>query len=243
MGDKAALHVIRSDGSGHRVLIDSVADFGVYQWSRDGSLILTVITAPDGTNTIALVAAADGAVRAVHTLGTEFPELMTLSPDARYVAYDYPQAGASRDRDIFILDTHTGTHWPLAAAPGHDSSPWWSPDGRAIVFFSDRNRALSAWMVPMENGRPQAEPRIVKDDVGRVWPRGFTRDGALHYHLWTGFYRMLPAAVRSEASISLTSGSQRSMWSLDSRTAMALWKNGRITVRDVVTGTTREWAD
>jgi Tol biopolymer transport system component len=195
VGDKGSIHVIRADGSGHRVLVDDAADVNVYQWSRDGSLILAVISQPDGTNSISLVAEADGAVRRVHTLGTEFPELMTLSPDARYVAYDYPQPGSDRDRDIFVLDTHTGTQWPVAASPAQDTSPLWSPDGDAIVFFSDRNRELAAWMVPMANGRPQAEPHLVKTDVGRVWPRGFTRDGVLHYELTVGFAEVFVGAI------------------------------------------------
>ncbi len=193
--DKGALHVVRSDGSDHRVLIDSAADVGVYQWSRDGSLILVAVTAPDGTNTISLVAANDGAVRPIRAIGTGFPELMSLSPDARYVAYDYPQAPDSPDRDILILDTLTGAQWPLDATPGHDSAPLWSPDGRAIVFVSDRSRALSVWMVPMTNGRADGEPRLVKDDIGRVRPRGFTREGALHYQLWSGFAEVYTALI------------------------------------------------
>lgn len=193
--DRGELHVVRSNGSDHRVLLDSGADVGVYQWSRDGSLILVTVTAPDGTNTISLVAANDGAVRPIRTIGTAFPELMSMSPDARYVAYDYPQAPDSPDRDILIVDTLTGGQWPLEAMPGHDSAPLWSPDGRAIVFISDRSRALSAWMVAMTNGRADGEARLVKDDIGRAWPRGFTRDGALHYQLWTGFAEVYMAPI------------------------------------------------
>jgi eukaryotic-like serine/threonine-protein kinase len=194
LGYKGALHVIRADGSGHRVLIDDI-DFNVYQWSRDGSLILTAIANPDGTNSICLVAATDGAVRRVHTLGTEWPDMMTLSPDGRYVAYDYPQPGSFKDRDIFVLDTHTGAQWPVAASPAQDMSPLWSPDGRGLVFFSDRNRQNSAWMVEMQNGRSRAEARLLKHDVGRIWPRGFTRDGTLYYQLNVGFAEVYIGAI------------------------------------------------
>ena len=194
LGYKGALHVIRADGSGHRVLVDDT-DLEVYQWSRDGSVILTAMANPDGTNSICLVAATDGAVRRVHTLGTEWPEMMTLSPDGRYVAYDYPQPGSFKDRDIFVLDTHTGAQWPVAASPAQDTSPLWSPDGRGLVFFSDRNRENSAWMVEIENGRPHAEARLLKHDVGRIWPRGFTRDGTLYYQLNVGFAEVYVGAI------------------------------------------------
>ncbi len=199
LGYKGALHVVRADGSGHRVLVDDI-DFNVYQWSRDGSLILTAIANPDGTNAICLVAATDGAVRRVHTLGTEWPEMMTLSPDGRYVAYDYPQPGSFKDRDIFVLDTHTGAQWPVAESPAQDTSPLWSPDGRALVFFSDRNLENSAWMVEIENGRSHAEARLLKHAVGRIWPRGFTRDGTLYYQLTVGFAEVYVGTIEGSPS-------------------------------------------
>jgi len=47
----------------------------------------------------------------------------------------------------------------------------------------------------MTNGRVNGEPRLVKEDIGRVWPRGFTQDGALHYELRTGFAEVYLAAI------------------------------------------------
>jgi eukaryotic-like serine/threonine-protein kinase len=186
-GYKGSLHVVRSDGTEHRVLVDDAQDVNVYQWSRDGSLILSMISNADGTSSICLVAAADGAVRRLHTIGSDWPSMMTLSPDGRYVAYDHPQTNSTTDRDIFVLDTHTGNQWPVAASPAQDSDPLWSPDGDAILFFSDRNRDFDAWRVPMRNGRPVGEPELAKSAVGRVWPRGFTRDGALFADITNGF--------------------------------------------------------
>jgi Tol biopolymer transport system component len=196
---RGSLHTIRSDGSGHRVLIDSGADVGIYQWSRDGSLILAVITDTSDISTIALVAASDGAVRPLRRLDTwigAIPEMMSLSPDGRYVAYDYPESATSADRDILILDAHTGNVWPLTNSPEqNDTSPLWSPDGRSLVFLSDRSRALSVWSVAMESGRPQAEPRVVKEDVGRVWLRGFSRDGRLFFHETAGYADVYVASL------------------------------------------------
>jgi hypothetical protein len=166
-------------------------------------MLLASLSDSQGVGTIALVAAVDGAVRSLRRLSgwiNESPEHMSLSPDGRYVAYDYPEGPAAIDRAIFILDTHTGDQWPLAVAPGHDTSPVWTADGRAMVFFSDRNRTFSAWAVAMANGRPQGAPQLVKDDVGRVLARGFTRDGALHVDVVTGFGELYLSSLERGAS-------------------------------------------
>lgn len=220
--DRGSLRIIRSDGSGRRILIDSARDAFPYQWSRDGSLILAMITGEDGTQTIALVAVADGAVRPLAKLGSDIPEMMSLSPDGRYVVYDYPEAPRARDRDIFIVDAHTGTQRMLIASPGHDSFAMWAPNGREILFLSDRARAMAVLSVAVANGATTSVPRIVKDDVGRVWPRGFTRDGALHYQFTTGFAEVYVGALDGSAPAKVISPREAlsnyyPKWSLDGR--------------------------
>ena len=122
-----------------------------------------------------------------------------------------------------MLDAHTGEQWPLEASPGHDVSPLWSPDGRELVFVSDRNRSLSAWAVAMEHGRPQGAPRLVKDDLGRVRPRGFTDAGALHVDLTSGHPEVYvsrldaPAAAAAPLSPRLAFGNFYPVWSKDGR--------------------------
>ena len=68
------------------------------------------------------------------------------------------------------------------------------------MFFSDRNRILSAWTVDMDNGRPQGAPRLVKNDVGRVWVRGFTRDGTLHVAVNTGYAELYLSTLDGRSS-------------------------------------------
>ena len=190
-GRSGSLRVVRADGSGLRTLVEpgEAGDATPYQWSRDGSLLLAALVDRAGVTTIALVAAVDGAVRPIRQLSgwvNELPEQMSLSPDGRYIVYDYPESATAVDRDIFVLDAHTGEQWPLEASPGHDVSPFWTPDGREVVFVSDRNRSHSAWAVAMDHGRPQGARRLVKDDLGRVRPRGFTDAGVLHVDLTSG---------------------------------------------------------
>ncbi len=194
-----SLRVVRADGSLPRVLIDAPGDVWVHQWSRDGAMILVLVAKPDRPNSVALVAASDGGVREIRQIGSTVPERMSLSPDGRYIAYDGPSRPGAAERDIYILDAHTGTQWELERSPGDDTAPFWSPDGRALVFLSDRNRNASLWSVAVEHGRAQGAPSLIKDDVGRVWLRGLTAAGALHYQLFAGFAEVYLATIDGSA--------------------------------------------
>ena len=227
-GRSGSLRIVRADGSGLRTLVepDEAGDATPYQWSRDGSMLLAALVDRAGVTTIALVAAVDGAVRPIRQLSgwvNELPQQMSLSPDGRYIAYDYPESATAVDRDIFVLDAHTGEQWPLEASPGHDVSPLWSPDGHELVFVSDRNRSLSAWAVAMEHGRPQGAPHLVQDDLGRVRPRGFTDAGVLHVDLTSGHPEVYvsrldaPAAAAVPLSPRLAFGNFYPVWSKDGR--------------------------
>jgi eukaryotic-like serine/threonine-protein kinase len=197
-GRDASLRVVATDGTAARVLVDPPGDVSAYQWSRDGSLILAALGRED-VNVLALVAARDGGIRVLRTLGSAVPRHAALSDDGRYVVYDYPERADSVDHDLYVLDAHTGDQWRLEISPGHDASPFWTPDGRAIVFESDRNRNPSLWMIPVANGRAEGAARLVKDNVGRVVLRGFTQSGALHYQLSAGFAEVYVAAVDGSA--------------------------------------------
>jgi Tol biopolymer transport system component len=195
----ASLRVVGTNGTPPRVLVDPPGHVSAYEWSRDGSMILAALGREDG-NILALVAARDGGVRALRQLGSGYPNHASLSGDGRYVVYDYPEHDGAADHDLFVLDTHTTEVWPLAASPGHDVSPFWTPDGRAVVFLSDRNRNPSIWTIPIENGRPQGASVLLKDNVGRVILRGFTQSGALHYQLSAGFAEVYVASIDAPAT-------------------------------------------
>lgn len=197
-GHDGSLRVVGTDDTPARLLVDPPGDVTTYQWSRDGSLILAALGL-DGVNVLALVAARDGGVRVLRRLGSEVPNHASLSDDGRYVVYDYPEHAAASDHDLYVLDTHTGDQWPLDVSPGHDISPFWMRDGRAVLFLSDRNRNPSIWMIPVENGRPLGAPRLVKDDIGRVVLRGLTPSGALHYQLSAGFAEVYVASIDGSA--------------------------------------------
>ncbi len=193
--NRGSLRLIRTDGTGRRDLIPAPADVRAYQFSRDGTLILALIPIDRDTNAISLVATSDGAVRRIQTIGSTMPDMMSLSPDGRYIAFDYRETDDGGDRDIFILDAHTSSLQALAPSPGEDRSPYWTPDGKGLVFVSDRNRTPSLWITPMDQGRAAGAPQMLRDDIGRSWLRGFTASGQMHYQLQAGHAEVFIASV------------------------------------------------
>ncbi|HET9110391.1 MAG TPA: S9 family peptidase [Ktedonobacterales bacterium] len=71
---------------------------------------------------------------------------MRLSPDGRAIAFAMQSAdrAANETRSaIWLLDLGSGETRQLTSGEKRDASPRWSPDGRAIVFTSDREDETS----------------------------------------------------------------------------------------------------
>ncbi|RYG85136.1 hypothetical protein EON77_06110, partial [bacterium] len=72
------------------------------------------------------------------------PRNYAFSPDGRYVAYarDLDESGYyywEASSNIFILDVATGESKDVTQLAAQAGAPTWSPDGKYLYFFSDRN--------------------------------------------------------------------------------------------------------
>jgi Tol biopolymer transport system component len=56
----------------------------------------------------------------------------------------------------------------------------WSPDGKRLLFASDRRGAMDLWALPVADGKPQGAPELVKPDI-MPWPLGVTTSGTLYF--------------------------------------------------------------
>src|SRR5690606_17659084 len=63
------------------------------------------------------------------------------SPDGREVAYSMHRAGGYRD--LYVYDREAGTHRRLTADRAIDTTPAYTPDGRYLLFSSDRDQVLN----------------------------------------------------------------------------------------------------
>ena len=195
------LRIIGLDGSKSRVLYHSegnqVIHIYPHTWSQDGKCILVDFRKPDDTNEIALVSVADGSVPVLKSLkNLPASHWMSLSPDGRYVVYARPVEEHSRLRDIFLLSTDgSGEEVPLVEHPADGYGPIWAPNGKSIVFISDRSGTYDAWLIQVADGKPVGEPQLIKRDTGPMRPMGFTREGSLYYGLLSSSTDVYTASI------------------------------------------------
>jgi WD40 repeat protein len=76
--------------------------------------------------------------KAVGTLGRPgLYRTLTISPDGKQVAVERadPQ---TQNRDIWLIEVSSGKETRFTSDPGWDAFPLWSPDGKRILFTSNR---------------------------------------------------------------------------------------------------------
>ena len=101
----------------------------------------------------------DGSARNIKTLGWSHPSKLCLSPDGRWIVYDSPQKEGAPERDIFLVSADGSREMPLVKHPADDLVLGWTPDGKKVLFASDRTGAtMSVWAVEVSDGKPQGSP-------------------------------------------------------------------------------------
>jgi Tol biopolymer transport system component len=192
------LRIIGLDGSKPRVLYrnEEVPFAGPAAWSPDGKHVLAkFFSSKDRIEQIVLVSVSDGSVRVLKALGWRWGSKTSFSPDGRYIVYDFPPREDSANRDIFLLATDGSRETPLVEHPANDFVLGWAPDGKSVVFVSDRTGSTGAWIIQVADGKPQGSPELVKPDMGRIRPMGFTADGSYYYGLYTGMNDVYTATL------------------------------------------------
>ncbi len=83
-----------------------------------------------------------------------------FSPDGRYVAFTAPYGDGNQD--IYVMPIDGGTPFRVTYHPSFDRLIDWSPDGKSLLFASDResyrNRFSQLYVVSVEGGLPEKLP-------------------------------------------------------------------------------------
>jgi len=178
------LWVIDFDGSNPRMLYrdEQSAWLRPHDWSPDGQQILTINMKKEGPSQIAMISATNGSFRILRAVPTKDPEL-DLSPDGRFVACSMAPEPSSSKRDVFIVKTENGDMSPLVAHAADDYSLGWSPDGKTLVFASDRTGAYGLWRINVSDGQVQGSPYLIKSGFNKAEPMRLAPNGVLYYVL------------------------------------------------------------
>ena len=183
-GNELYIHDI--DGANSKLFYKS-PEYKLYptDWSADGERILCFFEAEDLTMQIGTIA-NDGEVKfLVSGSQSEFSSKPKFSPDGRHIACSMKDEKGNSD--IFILTSDGSQKERVTAYQGRDENPVWSPDGKYLIFISDRNRSADLWGIQINQGKAVGAPFIIKKDIGwRTLIQDLTSDGKLFLFMLSG---------------------------------------------------------
>jgi dipeptidyl aminopeptidase/acylaminoacyl peptidase len=95
-----------------------------------------------------------------------------LSPDGKSVAYVVTVVDKAANRtnsDIWIIPSNGGESRQLTNSPRHDRHPRWSPDGKSILFESNRGGSFQLYTVSAEGGEAKQITSISTEANSGIW--------------------------------------------------------------------------
>jgi WD40-like Beta Propeller Repeat len=139
------LRIRNLDGSGlHTLYSEKDSYIWPFDWSPDAGSILAErqFIKDSKACELTLVSTADGSVRVLRSIPSgEFPGAR-FSPDGRFVAFNSAGEGNPPHSDVFVMTADGRNEAVVAGHPATDHLLGWAPDGKSLVFVSDR---LGTW--------------------------------------------------------------------------------------------------
>jgi len=104
-----------------------------------------------------------------------------ISPDGAQVVFSLHQVDKQTEKkfsNLWIAPIEGGIPWQLTHGNFRDRAPQWSPDGKQIAFFSNREGGTQIWRLPFEDGVVRSvEIRQVTNLQGRFDSFHWSPDG------------------------------------------------------------------
>lgn len=155
-------------------------------WAPNGDSLAIQLKRKDGAAQIGLVSIRDGSLRVLKSVDWLGTKEMFFSPDGKYLGLDLPaEQGADERRNVFMLAVDGSRQIPIAASASNDTMMGWAPDGKRLLFASDRGGTAGLWAISIENGTPQSLPEFLKSDISRA-SLGVSASGSLYTGLTVG---------------------------------------------------------
>ena len=185
---KPQLLIRNLDGSTIRTLYDESSTIP-FDWSPDAGSILAlrgIIT--DNMMELVLISTKDSTVRVLKKTESG-PYVLTtasFSPDGRSIAFSLVNDGNPPQSEMYIMTADGRNEVVVARHPAEDELLAWTPDGKSLLFLSDRSGTWDIWSIRIIEGKQQGDPQLLKKDFGKGSKfLGFTPDGSLYYKTLT----------------------------------------------------------
>lgn len=95
-----------------------------------------------------------GAIERLHPETKDLAETApAISPDGSWVAfsgYHFP----SKTQHLYLLAIDGTDLRQVTEGKGTDLAPQWSPDGKTLLYYSDRDGSLELWELPLDGSAP-----------------------------------------------------------------------------------------
>ena len=179
-----------ADGSNARILLDDSGSETSPAWYRDGRRI-AFLRSEGGKQDIWTVDRQGGDLHRI-TNDPEGERALTWGPSGRRIAFLSDRAG---HQDVFAVDVESGAVEQLT----FETNPWdefrwapaWSPDGRSIVFVSNRSEewADDLWLVDVgtaETRKLTANIHVMSTPVWSPDGRSIAFNGMNQSEFWYG---------------------------------------------------------
>jgi Tol biopolymer transport system component len=202
---KTELRVLNVSGdSSPRILYANpdVSQVVIFDWSSDGRSMAVGLRRIDHTAQIGILSFPDGSLRVLRSVEWSGPRVMQFSPDGKYLVYDLAN-DSGPGQAIFVGSVDGSREFKAVMHPSNNLPVGWSPDGRWLLFTSDRAGTPDLWTIAFANGNIQGSPQMLKGSVTGFLPHGWNRAGALYYAISHGG----PVDKLHVASLDFNSGS------------------------------------
>ena len=159
----------------------------VHDWSGDGRVLVSLDVA-GGKSQMAWISTTDGSISTVleHERKFQIRPYARVSPDGRYIAYAARElTGESVDSlpmHLYLRAADGSSQEAIVMTGAQNANPIWSPDGTRLFYTSDVSSTVDLWSIPVRDGRPNGNPRLVKSNVGDGRAIDITANG-FYYHL------------------------------------------------------------
>ncbi|MFQ6094297.1 MAG: tetratricopeptide repeat protein, partial [bacterium] len=143
-------------------------------WSRDGRFLLVALK-KDGW-TFDILSITEGVIQKLNLSVTGEEQDFRFSPDGRYVSY-------SHNGNLYLYPMDGEEAVQIIPDSIHSSQPIWSPDGKMLLFLSNRafGPELDLCGVPIVDGKVAGDVRIIRPDFGGADLISLSETGRLLY--------------------------------------------------------------